>query len=120
MGFANEQIVLSMGERVRVLGVTGEQRLSTYPDAPTFSEIGVPQIKGITTVLSARSGTPSFAMEKLHAAASTVLQLSEVKAQFAKIKLEIIGDTPDVAAKRLTAEAQYYGDIGRKIGLRPE
>lgn len=120
MGFVNEQIATSMGGKFRALAVTGERRLPAFNDAPTFAELGVPQIRGISNSLNVRAGTPKHAIDRLHAAASRALQQPEIKAQFAKIRLEIIADTPEAAARRLAEEAQFFGDIGRKIGIRPE
>lgn len=120
MSFIGEAPAVSFGEKLRVLAVTGEQRRSTFRDAPTFAELGHPQVPGISFSLNSPAGVPKAAFDKLYATASRALQQPETRAQFAKIQLEIIERTPEAAAKKLAAIGKQFSDIANKIGFRPE
>ena len=36
------------------------------------------------------------------------------------MRLEVLDDKPDVAARKLAEEAKIYADVARKIGLKPQ
>lgn len=120
MGFVNEATTASFGPKFRVIAVTGDQRVAQYPEAPTFTELGYPQIRSLGFVLHAPVGVPKPALDKLYAAAYQALQQPESKAQYAKLKLEVLAQSPEVAAKNLVEEARLFADIAKKIGLQPE
>lgn len=119
-GLNSEAVVLAWGDRFRVLAVTGQRRSATYPDAPTFAELGFPQIPGLAYALSARAGAPAPILEKLRAAASRALQSPEVRATYAKAYLEIVEQAPAQATQALQEKGKLFSDIGKQIGFKPE
>ena len=120
MGFVGEGSAIGFGEKFRVLGVTGTNRSPAYPNVPTFRELGHPSIPGLSLSLNVRAGTPKAATDRLAAAAQKALQTPEVKAQFAKLQLEVTGQSADVAAKALADEAKMYSDVAARIGFKPQ
>lgn len=120
MGFLNEAAAIRLGEKFRVLAVTGEQRRAPFGDVPTFAELGLTRIPSVSFSLNVPAGIPKAAFDKLYAAASRALQLPEVKARFAKLGLEIAEQTPEAAAKNLAETAKLYADIAKKVGIQPE
>lgn len=120
MGFLIESQARGMGEKFRILAVSGQQRAAAYPDIPTFAEVGVPQIKGLEQSLNVRVGTPRAIIDKLYSTASQMLQQPEIRAQFLKVGFEITEYSPEVAAKRLAEEAKLYMDVAKKIGVQPQ
>jgi len=121
MGFVAVSTANSFKDRTRVLAVTGNTRLPSFPDSPSFGELGLPQIGGLSFTLSVAVGTPKAATDKLYAAASTALQRPEVKARFATLQLEPFADNSGPAsAKRLEAEGRLFADVAQKIGMKPE
>ena len=120
MGLVAESQATSFGERFRVLAVTGGQRLGSLRDVPTFSELGLPQITGLSFSLNVAAGTPAPIMTALHAAAAQALQHPEVRAQFAKIQMEVTALSPEAAARNLAAEGRLFSEIARDIGLQPQ
>jgi tripartite-type tricarboxylate transporter receptor subunit TctC len=120
MGFMTEDNAASFGDRIRLLAVTGDTRVATHPDVPTFAEIGYPGMPGFGHALNVRAGTPKAAMDKLYAAAMHALQQPEVRAQFAKIRMEVIPQTAEVAARKLADEARLFREAAARIGLQPQ
>lgn len=120
MGFMAEGSAISLGDRLRVLATTGTQRRETFREAPTFAELGLPRVRGVNYSLNLPAGVPRAVVDKLHTAAVRALQQPELKSQMAKIRLDVVGDSPDVAAKRLADEAREFAEVARMIGLKPE
>ena len=120
MGFVGESTAVSFGDKFRVLAVTGSKRLASFPDAPPLAEFGYPQIRGLGFSLNVRLGTPKTATDKLLAGALQTLKLATIKAQFAKLQLDIAEQSPEDAARRLADDARLFADIARKIGFQPE
>ena len=121
MGTISEGVAAVGGERVRLLAITGEQRNSTlFRDVPTFAELGMPGIPGLTYSLNAPAGTPEPVTGKIHAAASRALQSADVKARFAKVGWDVIDRRPEVIAKMLLEQSRFFADVAKKAGIQPE
>lgn len=120
MGFLNEGAATALGDKFRVLAVTGDKRRPPFNDVPTFMELGLSNIPGVSFSLNVPSGIPKPAFEKLRAAASRALQDPDVKAKFSKLGLEATEQSPEAAARSLADAARLYVDIAKKVGLRPE
>ena len=120
MGFINETQVMGLGDKIRVLGVTGEQRLAPFLDAPTFKSIGYPQIPSLTFSLSVRAGTPKPVMDKLHATMVATMKLPEVQAQFGKLRFDTIVQSQEEAVKSLADTGRLIAEIAKSIGLEPQ
>lgn len=121
MGLVAVSTANTFKERTRILAVTGATRLKEYPDAPTFAELGLAQVSGLSFTLNVPVGTPKAATDKLYAAAATALKKPEVRARFAAIQLEMFEDNSAAAtAKRLADEGKFVADVATKIGIKPE
>jgi tripartite-type tricarboxylate transporter receptor subunit TctC len=66
------------------------------------------------------AGLPRPVVDKLVAATLAALQQPEVKAGFAKIRLEIVGQGPDAAAKSMADTARLFTDIAKSVGIQPQ
>jgi tripartite-type tricarboxylate transporter receptor subunit TctC len=117
--FSDAQYV-SLGDKFRILAVTGERRHADLPDVPTFKEVGFPQVGGQKFSLHAPLGVPSSVLAKLQAAAAKTLALAEVKAQLAKIGIEVANEGPELAAKGFADIAKLYTSIAKDIGYKPD
>jgi tripartite-type tricarboxylate transporter receptor subunit TctC len=66
--------------KLRVLAVTGKQRLPSLPDAPTTAEAGYPGVNATSWfALFAPAATPKAVIDKLAADARTVVQSEEFR-----------------------------------------
>ncbi len=120
VGLISEALAASSGSKLRILAVTGEQRSTVLPKVATFTEQGVFNISGPSYSLSVRSGTPQDIVDKLNAAALRALQQPAVLAQFANMKMEVIGNSPVAARARLTQQSRLFSSIARRAGIEPE
>lgn len=120
LGFVAESGAASYGDRFRVLAVSGATRSPRFPDAPTFAELGLTEIPGLSFSFGVATGTPKSITDKLHGAMSRALQDPEVNAQFAKAGYEIIELAPNVAAQRQASMARLFADVAAKAGIKPE
>ena len=120
MGFVGETTVASYGEKFRVLGVSGNQRSLNYRDSPTFAELGRPFIPGLSYTLNVRADTAKPTIDALYSAASRALRQPELRAQLAKLQLDITSESPETAAKNLVAAGRLYAEIAKRIGILPQ
>ena len=121
MGFVTEAQSIAYGDKFRALAITGTNRRTRIANVPTLGELGYPQIPGFNFSLNVRAGTPRAVVDKLNSAAVWALQQPDVKARFANIHLENLGNnTPEDAAAILANEVKLFGDIARLAGIRPQ
>jgi len=120
IGFTTESGVANFGTRFRPLGVTGASRAAKFPDVPTFIELGQPQVPALNVALYVRAGTPTAIINRLHAAASSVLKNPESRERYAKVGFSPVDEDPVTANKRLQAEATLYAEIAKKAKIEPQ
>ena len=116
-GVVSSANATAAGDRFKVLAVSGAKRQPSFPNVPTFAELGFPQILGGGFSFNLRAGTPQSVISKLHGVSAKAIQLSDIKEKFKNADVEIVGDPPEVAMKSLLEEARMYSDIARKIGF---
>ena len=120
MGFVAEATVVTFGDKMRVIALSGTQRHPDFPNVPTFIELNQPKISGINFTLNARAGTPRAVQDKLHEAAARALRQPGVIEQLGRLKLQVVNEGPDAAGKRLAAIGKTFADVARDIGLKRE
>ena len=120
LGMTGEASLAAVGDRVRVVAVTGSPRLPAYADAPTFAELGFPYVRGPSYGLGVRAGTPAEAIERLATSARSALQEAEIRASLAKMQLEALNEPPELVAKRFAELARFYAEYGRAVGIEPK
>jgi tripartite-type tricarboxylate transporter receptor subunit TctC len=120
MGMQTPAVVVGMGDKMRVIAISGTTRSSTFPDAPTFAELGLSEISNQSFALRVRTGTPGPIVARLHEAASRALTGSVTKAGYAKLQYDIWNATPEAAAKSSLEQAAVISETAQKIGLKPE
>jgi tripartite-type tricarboxylate transporter receptor subunit TctC len=104
---------------LRALAVSSPQRMSDFPDVPTFAEIGHP---GATMMpwwgLMAPAGTPKPIVarltQELEAATKSEPVRERLKATF--VQIDFAG--PQEFARRLEAETALYGEIIRAAKIK--
>jgi len=120
MGFTSEGSILNLGQRARVLAVTGSTRSTKFPDAQTFAELGLPDIRGLSYTINARLGTPKPLFDRLEALVLAAMATPEVKATSAKLGLDPVAHPAAVSARLLAEESRIFSQVAKQIGLQAE
>ncbi len=118
LGFVTVAQASSLRDKYQFMAVTGSQRRAPYMDVPTLAELGYTQIKGTAYSLNTPVGVPTVALDRLYSAASQALRQPGVIAGYEKLGVDIVNNTPDMAAKRLAAEAKLFSDIAKSTNAK--
>ena len=109
--FQNVNAVLQhiQSGKLRALAITGDKRSAVLPHVPTLAESGV---KGVDVYswqgIAAPRGLPNDVKAKLHAALVASLNDAAVKAEFSKIGIEVVANTPEQFAVFQTGESARW------------
>lgn len=119
-GVTTERVAVANQEKIRVLATTGDKRSASFPEVPTFKELGFPDIYGSTTSLNARAGTPKPILDKLHAAATAALANPALKSQLAASQIHVVARTQAEAQASLVDQTKKYAQMAQRLGLKAE
>jgi tripartite-type tricarboxylate transporter receptor subunit TctC len=104
--------------RLRLLGVSSEQRQAFAPNLPTVAET----VPGYATAawqgLAVRAGTPQSERDRISAAYAAAMRDPQVRSTLIAQGLEPVGSTPAEFAKVIRADHDAWGPIIRKAGLK--
>ncbi len=120
VGIFSDAQYTSLGDKFRILAVTGERRYPDLPNVPTFKELGFPTIGGQKFSLHAPAGVPQPVLARLHAAATTALGVPDVKTQLGRIGIAVANEDPETAARGFAEIAKLYTSVAKDIGYRPD
>jgi tripartite-type tricarboxylate transporter receptor subunit TctC len=103
--------------KLRALGVSSVKRSSALPDVPAMAESGLPNYSyiGWITVIGPANLPPAL-VKKLNSAILEVLHLKEVRDAFAAQSSEVLGTTPEEAAKIFEADLAKNAQLVKRSG----
>lgn len=112
---------LSSG-KLRVLGVTGTNRVTQLPDVATFGEQGVRDFDlQAWSGVFAPKGVPTDIAARLHAEVGKIVQIPEVKELLGNSGFQAIScPSLEACAAELHKESERVGSVIKKIGLQLE
>ena len=98
--------------KLRAVAITGDKRSAVLAGVPTLAESGV---KGVDVYswqgIAAPKGLPADIKARLHAALVAALNDAQVKADFAKIGIEVVANTPEQFAAFQQAEFARWKSV---------
>jgi len=107
--------------QIRVLAVASAQRSPLLPEAPTMIEAGVPDFETTTWYgLVAPAKTPHAIVAKINADVLRALKDPDTVGRIGQLGAEIVGSTPEEAARFAAFEARRWSEIIRQIGVKAE
>lgn len=106
--------------KVRALAVTGDMRMASLPQVPTFTELGVPDIGLSWLAVLAPKGTLPEAVEALNREITRVLALPDLRRNWAALGNRPVGGSPEVLAERIRVELPRWKTVIDRAGIRPE
>jgi tripartite-type tricarboxylate transporter receptor subunit TctC len=118
-----DALPLARAGGIKTYAVTGEMRLSSPPDTPTFKEAGLPVSWSFWYGLFAPKGTPADIVAKLNVAAIGAVADPAVRAQFASLGVEILPherETPEALGEMVKADAAKWWPLIKEFGIKAE
>jgi tripartite-type tricarboxylate transporter receptor subunit TctC len=109
------------GGKLRALAITGDKRLPSLPDVPTFKEAG---LRGYTVTnwfgLVAPKGTPPEVVGKLQAEVKKALADPALRERLTQQGAQPGGISPADFASFIKQETVIWGAVARLAGVKPE
>ncbi len=107
--------------KLRVLAITGKERIPDLPDVPTSAEAGFPElVVGNWWVIAAPRGTDAGIVSRLANEARSALQDQAVRRRIVELGHAPIGMTPAETSSYIVSEAARYKNIVERAGIKPE
>jgi tripartite-type tricarboxylate transporter receptor subunit TctC len=107
--------------KARALAVTGKTRSPEFPELPTMIEAGYPDyVLTFWTGVLAPVGTPAGIVAKLNEVINESLKSPEVQAHLARFNVEANLTTPQEFAEFIASEADKWGGIVKRTGIKVE
>ena len=104
--------------KLRVLGVTGAQRMAQFPKVPTLAESGVPGYDHEQWyALFAPARTPVPAVQAIYREGSRILKTPEVNKRLVATGHRVIAGTPQELADKVRREIEKTRKIMRESGM---
>lgn len=105
--------------RFKALAVTGEQRLRSLPDVPTFKELGYPGFEPYGWWgLFVPAATPRSIVDKISADVVRVMRMPEAVARFESLNLQPIGNSADEFAKVMARDTPLWEKAIREANIK--
>jgi tripartite-type tricarboxylate transporter receptor subunit TctC len=109
------------GKRVKVIAVAGTKRLASLPEVPTFAEQGYANAESAVWFgMAAPLATPRPIVHRLNAEVNRILRQADAIRRLQDLGLEVIGGTPEDAAKFVRREAATLAKLIELGRIRPE
>jgi tripartite-type tricarboxylate transporter receptor subunit TctC len=105
--------------RLRLVATGGLKRLEAMPELPTIAESGLPGFEALTWYgFMAPAKTPRPIVAKLQQEIHAITFSPDVRKQFIDQGNEPLANSPEEFAKIMRADADKWGAIGRKLGVK--
>jgi tripartite-type tricarboxylate transporter receptor subunit TctC len=112
---------LVRGGQVKLLGVTTEKRLPSFPDVPTVSESGLPGFFfNSWFAILAPAGTPKEIVARLNAEALKALADSQVRQKLEELGFAVRGSSPEELGALTRAQLAKYARVIKEMGIAIE
>jgi len=106
-----------LGGRATLLAVTGKQRWPTFPNAPSFHELGYPLDLVGWNGLVAPKGTPKAIVERLSQEVNKIIQSPEGRARMLDLGLLATGTTPAEFDDILRRDTPRWGAVWKGANI---
>lgn len=109
------------GGALRGLAVTSPKRFPLFPDIPTFTELGMPEMElNIYYLIHAPAHLPPEILAKLSRAGAASLKRQDTRDRFLKAGMEAWEgpNTPESTREIVVAENARFRAVGQRTGLK--
>ena len=105
--------------RIKALAVTGDKRMSSLPEVPTFAETGVQGISESWVGIVAPAGTPRDIVLRLNQTFAKALESQDIKSNYEAAGRSIVANSPDEFSAVIRDDISKWGQVVRRIGITP-
>jgi tripartite-type tricarboxylate transporter receptor subunit TctC len=114
-------VALVKAGRIRMIAMGGNHRLPQFPDVPTTSEAGYPQLlAGAWQGMFAPRGTPPTVVAELNTAINEILHDKEATEQLSAHFQSPVGGTPAEFGATVKSDIEKFAEVARKANIKPE
>jgi tripartite-type tricarboxylate transporter receptor subunit TctC len=107
--------------KMRALGLFAARRIAGASEVPTVAEAGGPPIESSTWVLFlAPAGTPREIVNRLSTETTKAVQSVDLRSKLEPMGVELVGSTPEQAAKFLDEEIARWARVISTAGVKAE
>ena len=107
--------------KLRILGITSKQRLSTYPDVAPLAESGLPGYDYASWVgVFAPAGTPPDAVRKINQAFAKALAEAPTEKFLTDLGMIAVSTSQDQFQVFLREQLGMWGRLTKEAGLTPQ
>ena len=110
-------LALAQKGKVRLLAVATPQRLSYFPDAPTFRELGIDWVDGAYRGIAVPKSTPEDIRRRASEIVAEINQDAEFQQKMTEQGLELVHVTYDKMAAFIEERKKAYLSSARLLGL---
>jgi tripartite-type tricarboxylate transporter receptor subunit TctC len=103
--------------KLRLLSTFGQARSPSFPDVPTWNELGYKVSVIHMAGLVAPKGLPKPIVDKLHGAFKQAMEEPEFKRVMKDLEMAIVYRNPEDLGKAFIDLTGYYKDLVKQIGL---
>jgi tripartite-type tricarboxylate transporter receptor subunit TctC len=112
-------VPLAKGGKVRIIGVSGKERLSVLPDAPTMVEAGYPTLDvGVNFYILTAAASPRAAVMRLNQEIGKATASRDVIDKLGAQGVDAKVTTPEEASAILKAEIAHWGKVVKDSGVK--
>ena len=117
----NVALPLYRADKIKIIALTGQKRLSLAPEIPIIAETFPGFDLGIWQSVVAPAGTPKEIVDKLYAGLKKVMAMPDVRERFTKAGIEpAISDSPESFAAFVRQQADTRSKIIKAVGIKIE
>lgn len=112
-------IPLAKAGKIRIIGVSGKERLPVIPDTPTMVEAGFPTLDvGVNFYILTAAKSPRSSVQKLNQVIGKALASQDVKDKLGAQGVDAKVTTPEEAATILRNEIAHWGRVVKESGVK--
>jgi tripartite-type tricarboxylate transporter receptor subunit TctC len=116
--FSTDQYIAT--GKIKILAVTGKERLPTYPDVPAVAELVPGFVSDTWLAIGAPPGTPAAIRAKVAAAFAEALRMPDVQAKLKEARADVVASTPEGMAAIVRESRQRWAPVVKAANIRVE
>ena len=110
-------LALAQKGKVRLLAVATPQRLSYFPDTPTFRELGIDWVDGAYRGIGVPKSTPEDLRKRISDIVSEINRDADFRRQMTEQGMELVDITYDKMAAFVEERKKAYMQVAKLMGL---